>query len=346
MKRPFHVALTGDLYQGGKLLYPDFDLGPLEAADGIEYAPFAEHRPEIGPDQLVHAQAVIVFSPAVTRRSLTEPEHLLVVSRFGVGYDAVDVPACTEADVVLCIARGAVDRPVAEATLGWMIALSHHMRGKDLLVRTGRWNDRSHLMGSELRHRTLGVIGLGGIGRALVRLLQGFDMKRPLACDPLLDARTASATGVESVQLDELLARADFVSIHCPLSEDTKDLISWRELDLMKPSAYLINTARGGIVDEDALFAALSSHRIAGAALDCFALEPITSPHPFAELDNVLLAPHCIAWTHEMFRDIGSVALQNVFDLAHGRRPLGVVNPEVFEKPSFQVKWNHLKMGE
>jgi phosphoglycerate dehydrogenase-like enzyme len=110
----------------------------------------------------------------------------------------------------------------------------------------------------------------------------------------------------------------------------------------MKPTAYLINTARGGIVNEDALFAALSEQRIAGAALDCFDEEPITSPHRFGSLKNVLLAPHCIAWTHELFRDMGVVACQTMIDLAHGRRPHGIINPEVCDRPSFQKKWERL----
>jgi phosphoglycerate dehydrogenase-like enzyme len=138
--------------------------------------------------------------------------------------------------------------------------------------------------------------------------------------------------------------QADFVSIHCPLNEQTRNLIGPRQLSLLKPTAYLINTARGGIIDEDALFDALSNNRIAGAALDCFASEPITAPPRWAGLDNVLLAPHAIAWTDELFRDIGRAACQGMIDLAQGRRPRGVVNPEVFDRPSFQQKWERLRL--
>jgi D-3-phosphoglycerate dehydrogenase len=198
-------------------------------------------------------------------------------------------------------------------------------------------------MGRELRDRTFGAVGLGGIGRATLGLLRGFGMNPPLAFDPYLDARTAEEAGARKVGLDQLLAEADFVSIHCPLTKETRGLIGRRELALMKPDAYLINTARGGIVDEDALHDALLNHRIAGAALDCFADEPVIRPHRFGELDNVLLAPHSIAWTDELFRDIGRSVCQGMVDLSLGKVPRGVVNPEVFDRPGFQEKWARIR---
>ena len=142
--------------------------------------------------------------------------------------------------------------------------------------------------------------------------------------------------------LDELLAHSDFVSIHCPLTAATRNLIGARELGLMKRTAYLINTARGGIVDEAALESALRDGRIAGAALDCFAVEPLVAVPPFSDLDTVLLAPHSIAWTDELFRDIGRTVCRGVLELAQGRVPKGVVNPEVLTRPGFQAKWRRL----
>jgi len=126
------------------------------------------------------------------------------------------------------------------------------------------------------------------------------------------------------------------------LTDGTKDLIGARELELMKPTAFLLNLARGGVVDEDALLYALSNDIIAGAALDCFETEPVTEPHRFGELDNVILAPHSIAWTNELFRDIGRMACQSIVDVASGTRPHGVVNPDVLEKPSFVEKWHRI----
>ena len=279
------------------------------------------------------------MTPAVTAESVSRAAELLGIARFGVGYDAVDVKACTDADVLVTITTGAVDRSVAEATVGWMIALSHNVRIKDGLVRTGEWDRRSQYMGGELRERTLGIIGLGGIGRKTIELLRGFGMNQPLAFDPFLSAERAASAGALLVDLPELLRDSDFVSIHCPLSEQTRGLIGPRELALMKPTAYLLNTARGGIVDEDGLYQALKEHRLAGAAIDCFAEEPVTKPHRLGELENVMLAPHCIAWTQELFRDIGRAACQVMLDLSLGKPPRGVLNPEVLTRNAFQEKW-------
>lgn len=346
MAMSFSVGLTGDfLGPDGRAVYRDIGLDVLECGTGVSVRFLAEHRPELGPDQVAGLQGVIVLTPRVTARSLGAADDLLAVGRFGVGYDGVDVPACTAADVVLFIAAGAVDHSVAEATLTWMLALTHHVRAKDALVRTGRWHERSQYMGSELRGRTLGIIGLGGIGRALVSLLAGLGMNPPMAFDPYADPEAAGRLGVRLVGLDELLATADFISIHCPLTDQTRGMIGAPELELMKPSAYLINTARGGIVDEDALAVVLRERRIAGAALDCFAEEPVTRPHPLGELDNVLLAPHSIAWTDELFREIGRTVCRGMLDLARGNRPHGVVNPEVFDRPGFRAKWARLAPG-
>jgi phosphoglycerate dehydrogenase-like enzyme/2-keto-3-deoxy-L-rhamnonate aldolase RhmA len=342
---PWRLALTGDFNDAeGRPRYRDIGLGLFDGT-AIHVQPFADHRAEIGADQVAGCNGVIVLTPRVTAASLSSNTDLLAVGRFGVGYDGVDVAACTAADVLLFIAAGAVDRSVAEATVGWMLALSHHAHIKDRLVREGRWDERSGHMGTELRQRTLGVIGFGGIGRALVHLLKGFDMNAPLVFDPFVAGAAVAESGARSVSLPDLLAQADFVSIHCPLTEQTRNLIGARELGTMKRSAFLINTARGGIVDEEALRIALTEGRIAGAALDCFLNEPLTHPPRLAELDNVLLAPHSIAWTDELFRDIGRAVCQGMLDLARGQKPRGAVNPEVFERPGFQAKWKQLLGG-
>jgi len=341
--RKFTVALTADFYDAaGSPRYHDLGLSVLESQPHIEHTVFSEHRPKIGPDQLGQAQGVIVLTPAVTAESVSKAGDLLAFGRFGVGYDAVDVTACTAADVAVFITAGAVNRSVAEATVGWMIALAHHVLVKDRLVRSGQWDERSKYMGRELRDRTLGVVGLGGIARATIELLRGFGMRQPLAFDPYLDSTAAEKLGVRLVDLPTLMREADFVSIHCPLNDETRGLIGADELALMSSDAYLINAARGHIVDEQALFTALKDRRIAGAALDCFEVEPVTKPHPFKDLDNVLLAPHSIAWTDELFRDIGRMVCQGMVDLSLGRRPHGVVNPEVFDRPGFEAKWSRL----
>jgi phosphoglycerate dehydrogenase-like enzyme len=342
--RKFIITLTADFYDNtGAPKFRDLGLSVLRDQPHIEQRVFNEYQKQISADQIGDAQGVIVLTPTVTAESVSKADNLLVIARFGVGYDSVDVKACTAADVLVTITMGAVDRSVAEAAVGWMIALSHNLRIKDGLLRTGQWDERSKYMGRELRDRTLGVIGLGGIARKTIELLRGFGMKQPLAFDPFVKEETAAKHGARLVTLEELFRQADFVSIHCPLTETTRGLIGARELALMKPDAYLLNTARGGIVDEHALYQALKNRRIAGAALDCFAQEPVTLPHRFGELDNVLLAPHSIAWTDELFRDIGRAACQVMVDLSLGTKPQGVLNPEVFDQPVFQAKWARLR---
>lgn len=345
MASEFRIALTADFFLDGNPSFPDFDLSILDRAPGLEYFPMKGRRTEIGTDQLEGANGVIIQGLKLTRQSLASPENLVAACRFGVGYDKVDVEACTDADVALMITVGAVDRPVAEATIGWMIALSHHVKAKDRLMQEGRWDDRKDFMGSELRDRTMGIIGFGRIAYELLRLLSGFGMARTLVYDPFVDEKTAKKAGVEKVELDELLKESDFISLHCPLNDSTRNLISACELALMKPTAILINTARGTIVNEDDLYDALSENRIAGAGLDCFEQEPSYEASRFSEFDNVFLAPHSIAWTHELFGDIGRFACQTMIDMANYKMPNGVINTEVFEKPSFQEKWERLVLS-
>src|SRR5262245_24865990 len=238
--RTFRIAWTADFTNAdGTPRFADVGLDVLAGQPHFEHAPIRQYLPALTPEQLDGAHGVVVLSPAVTAASLERCPDLLAVVRFGVGYDSVDVAACTRADVLAIITAGAVDRSMAEATLAWMLALSHHVRRKDELVRTGRWDERSRHMGTELRDRTLGVVGLGGIGRALVELCRGLGMKPPLAHDPFLPANAGGPLGVALVGLDELLERADFVSVHCPLTEQTRGLVGARELARMKPTAYL-----------------------------------------------------------------------------------------------------------
>jgi phosphoglycerate dehydrogenase-like enzyme len=336
----FTVALTADFFDAQRQpKFRDMGLSVLDGQTHIERRVFEQHRPIVGSQQIGDAQGVIVLAPRITAESVSAANRLLLIGRFGVGFDSVDVPACTKAGVLVTIASGAVDHSVAEATVGLLLAITHHVRIKDRIVREGGWDERTHWMGSELRERTLGVIGLGGIARKTIELLGTFGMRPPLASDPAVDPATAAKLGVRLVSIDELLREADFVSIHCPLNDQTRGLIGARELSLMKPEAYLVNTARGGIVDEQALYDVLQRRQIAGAAVDCFVDEPLAAPHPLGQLDNVLLAPHSIAWTNEMFRDIGRMACQGMLDLSRGIRPRGVLNPEVFNQPEFQAKW-------
>jgi phosphoglycerate dehydrogenase-like enzyme len=340
----FRIALTADFFrEDGELVQPDVGLSVIGEATYIDVAAFPNNEKILQPQQIGTAQGVIVRSPRVTAASVETADNLLAIARFGVGYDSVDVGACTNADVAVFITPGAVDRPVAEATLCWMLALSHKLRIKDRLVREGRWRESRYHIGWEIRDRTLGIVGLGRIGRAVAAIVAGLGMKQTLTFDPWIEPGVAEKAGVKLVSLDELLRESDFVSLHVPLTDETRNLIGRRELSLMKPEAFLLNLARGGVVDEDALYDALKQGRIAGAALDVFVGEPLSEPSRFGEFDNVLLAPHAIAVTREHGRDIGRMAFQGMVDLTRGNVPPGIVNRDVLDRPGFQAKWKRLR---
>jgi len=345
MTPSFSVGLTRDfLTPQGEMVYEDIGLSKLEAEPNLNYAFLDRHEPLLVPELLRDSDVVISLTPKYTAATFEGVEKLTAILRFGVGYDMVDVAACTEADVLLCITAGAVNHSVAEATIGWMLALSHRMADKDKLVRNGGWGERSLYMGSELRDRTLGVMGLGGIGGKLIEMLRAFGMKPPLAYDPFTTPERAQALGAKLVSLEEVLGQSDFVSINCPLTDGTRNLIGATQLALMKPTAYLINTARGGIVDEAALTQVLREKRIAGAATDVFEAEPTPGDNPLLQLDNVLFAPHCIAWTDELFRDIGHMCCEQAILISRGEVPPGVVNREVLDRPGFRAKLQrHIK---
>ena len=344
-ERKFRVALTADFFDAeGTIQFQDVGLSVLESQSGMVAIPMREFHQTVKSDQLLGVQAAILMEAGANRDTLSGSKDLLALARFGVGYNDIDVKACTESDVVFFTAAGAVDRSMAEATVGWMISLGHQFRMKDQLVRSGEWAKAPRYEGVELRERVFGSVGLGGIARATIKLLEGFGMAQPRAFDPFVLPSIAQQLGVKLVPLDELMSSSDFVSVHCPLNENTKDLIGARELSLMKPEAFLINTSRGGIVNEDALFQTLEAGAIAGAALDVFVGEPFDEPHRFSVLDNVLLAPHAVGLTHEIYRDIGRAVCQGMVDLAFGRRPRSVINPEVFDHPTFEQKWARLRL--
>src|SRR6201999_3691816 len=185
--------------------------------------------------------------------------------------------------------------------------------------------------------RTLGVVGIGNIGAELFRMAKPFDMKF-IAHDPFADKKVAAELGIELVSLEDVFRRADVLSINCPLTPQTHHLVNAERLALMKPTAYLINTARGPIVDQKALVKALQENRIAGAGLDVFETEPVPADDPILKLDNAILAPHALCWTDQCFAGNGAADVRAVLDLQHGRVPRGVVNRAVVDSPRFKAR--------
>jgi D-3-phosphoglycerate dehydrogenase len=334
----FRVGLTRDfLKPDGSLGFGDIGLSQFDEQPGLEWEFLAEHHCELPRDVADQYDALLVLAPKVTAATVAGSKRLAVVARFGVGYDNVDVPACTTHGVMLTITPDGVRRPVASSVLAFLLALAHKLPTKDRLTREGRWNERLDHMGLGLTGKTLGVIGLGNIGREVFRLAAPLEM-RHIGHDPHVKAEQAVAVGIEWLPLDALLAAADFVVICCALTQDTHHLLDARRLALLKPTSYLINVARGPIVDQAALTAVLRERRIAGAALDVFEQEPINPRDPLLLLDNVILAPHAICWTDECFLNNGRSAVRSILDVAAGRVPQFVVNREVLDQPALLAK--------
>ena len=292
MSDTFRVGLTRDfLKPDGALSMGDIGLDLLDEAAGVERVFLPENVDELRPSDLANLDAVLVLGPRVTAASLAGADRLAIIARFGVGYETIDVDACTERGVILTITPDGVRRPVATSVLTLLLALSHKLLVKHQLTRDGRWSEKLDHMGMGLTGRTFGVIGLGNIGRDIFKLTAPLEM-RHLTYDPWITPEQAAAAGAQLVDLDTLLRESDIISVNCPLTPDTHHLLNAERLRLMKPTAYLINTARGPIIDQHALYDALRNRRIAGAALDVFDPEPPDPSDPLLQLDNVLLSPH------------------------------------------------------
>ena len=339
MTSPFRVALSGDFKTAdGAPVFPDFDLAPLQSASGVEMQ-FLESANPLRADQLEDFDALILLAHRFAPESVPKNRRLSVVARFGVGYDTVDVAACTKADIALCITPDGVRRPVAVSILTFMLALTGKLMVKDRLARQGApgFAARGEHMGVGLVGKTLGSLGVGNIGAEMFRLAKPFDMKF-IAHDPFADPKVAAELGIELVGMDELFARADILSVNCPLTNETRHAVNAKRLGLMKRTAYLINTARGPIVDQNALTEVLAHRRIAGAGLDVFETEPPDANDPLLKLDNVILAPHALCWTDQCFAGNGAADVRAVLDVQLGRVPRGVVNREVLETSKFKEK--------
>jgi D-3-phosphoglycerate dehydrogenase len=333
----FRVGVTRDfLKPDGTLGFGDIGLD-LFAGTGVswEFLPAAD--PEVAPEHAREFDGLLVLGPRVSARTLGGVGRLRVVARFGVGYDNVDVPACTRAGVLVTITPDGVRRPVAVAALTFLLALSHKLLIKDRLTRAGRWAEKLEHTGQGVTGRALGIVGLGNIGRELAGLAAPLGL-RVIAHDPWADA----TAGVPLLPLDDLLREADYVCLTCALTPATHHLISAARLALMKPTAYLINVARGPVVDQAALYRALADRRIQGAALDVFEQEPVSPDDPILGLDNVILAPHAVCWTDECFALNGRSAVTSLIDVARGVIPKTVVNRDALAHDRLR----HLKLRE
>ncbi|MBP2427802.1 hydroxyacid dehydrogenase [Bradyrhizobium elkanii] len=328
-KRVFYVKyLAHEIYVDILKKRPDVRLDRLEnetpeatfapvLADAHAYQ-IGAARDELAPHFHAHAEL------------LKRAPNLLIVSSNGAGFDPVDVDACTAAGVLVVNQSGGNANSVAEHALGMMLTLSKRIIQSDRRLRREANVNRNDLIGNELKEKTVGIVGLGNVGRRIAELCRGLLHMKVIAYDPYLTVDEMAKRGGEKVELDDLLRRADFVSISCPLDNKSRGMIGAREFALMQPHAYFVTTARGFIHDEKALEEALRDKRIAGAGLDVWAKEPPPPDHPLLQFDNVLASPHTAGVTREARINMGRIAAEQILDALDGKRPPRIINPEVW----------------
>ncbi|ALM84357.1 2-hydroxyacid dehydrogenase [Bordetella sp. N] len=302
----------------------------LAAACDIIEIPMGQRPDEVVSEE-TRAQItgmVCTMKTKVDAALLAALPALTVSSNFAVGFDNVDVPAATARKVLICNTPRVLDGAVADITIGLMLCLARNLVAGDAFVRSGAWTKGPFPLARDIRGKTLGLLGMGRIGRVVARTAQAFDMKviyHNRREDP-------HAQGLATyVARDELFKASDVLSIHIPLAAETRHSVGKRELGLMKNSAYLINTARGPVVDEAALIEALRAGKIAGAGLDVMEQEPLPASSPLCELPNVVLQAHIGSATHETRRAMIELAVANLIDAVTGKQPEAMVNPEVWQ---------------
>lgn len=263
--------------------------------------------------------------------------ELLVVSTTGAGYDTVNVQACTEAGILAVNQSGGNREAVAEHVISVMIALSKRIGETDRIMRRQANMDRNLFMGEDVYGKTIGIIGIGNVGSRIAELARGLFAMRVLAYDPYLTKEQIAARGAEKAELDELLRQADFVSVNCPLTQETRGMIGAREYALMQPRAHFITTARGSIHDEAALAEALAQKKIAGAGLDVWQKEPPPLDNPLLQFDNVIVSPHVAGATMQARKNLAVIAAEQILDILDGKRPPRMLNPAVW--PTFAQRF-------
>ncbi len=278
------------------------------------------HDPQVLLERLDGIDAVIASTEPYTDDVLSR-SSLRVVARTGVGYDSVDVSAATRNNIVVTITPGAVDVSVAEHTLAMIFAVYRDVVGRDREVRSGKWSRESL---PRLAGKTLGIVGLGRIGRTVARLAQGVGL-RVISHDPFPQVEFARQHDIRLCALDELLAEADIVSLHMPCTPDTANMINRQSLAKMKPDAVLVNTGRGGLVDEEALYDAMAGGHLFAAALDVFQKEPLPIESPLLTLPNAVLSTHTAGLDHQSEFDMPRIAAECVAKLFRGEWPQGCV---------------------
>jgi len=287
-----------------------------------------ERREKVDADGLKGFEAIVVGVQRITREML-QNSSVKIIAKHGVGVDNIDLEAATELGIPVTVTPNANAVSVAELTIGFIFALSKKL----IDLHNNLYQKRQFVsnVGLELHGKILGIVGFGSIGKEVAKRALCLGM-RVLVYDPYVEESNLRELGVEKTELDELLRQSDFVSLHVPLNESTRHLIDREKISLMKRTAYLINTARGGVVDEKALAEALKSGQIAGAALDVFDVEPLPADSPFFDCPNVIMTPHVGAHTYEAILRMNMMAAESIVDFFNGKIPKHVVNRDVITK--------------
>lgn len=265
---------------------------------------------------------------------IAKAPNLLAVCSLGAGYDVIDVDACTKAGIIVCNQSGANKEAVAEHALGLMLSLSKKIMLTDRLMRKTPNLDRFQFTGNDLVGKTIGIIGVGNIGTRVAELCRGLFKMTVLGYDPYLTKEQLAARGAEKVELDDLMRRADFVTLHCPRTDETFGLIGYEQLSLMKPTAYFVNTSRGGTYKEDDLARILREKKIAGAGVDVFLEEPPPTDHPLMAFENVILTPHNAGTTYEAMANVAIYSADQWIEIMDGKVPSRLINKEAWPKYS------------
>ena len=346
MNKKIRMGFTRDFFdRDGNYIMPGQGPKVFDDMPDVEWQMLPEYLPEISPEQVANFDMVMTWYPRWTRRSFAMSDRLISMHRVGVGYDKIDLSAATEAGVMLCITPQSCTRPMALTVLTYLLGLSMRLRTMDKLTREGRWLERTKHYGVGLTGKTLGLIGVGSIGHDVFKLALPLEMKH-IAYDPYMTPEVMADVRVKMVDLEAVLTESDFLSINCPLTEETRGMIGERELRKMKKTAFLINAARGPIIEEKALIKALKEGWIKGAGLDVFDQEPVPTDNPLLKMENVIVSPHFLCHTDEHFINMAYEWKEQVQNILSGKIPEKLVNREVWETPKLKGKLKRLREGE
>lgn len=326
---PFRAVLID--YDEDLFAPPDWVAQTLAEA-GVQWVAgqYRTQEAALRAGQGAHVVVVQSVRPLLTQAVIEGLDRCRCIVRLGIGYDTVDVTAATRRGILVCNVPTYCIDDVADHTLALLMDGVRHIARQDRGIRAGHWDRSRARPARRTTGCTMGFIGFGRIAEALARRISGFHMTL-LAYDPYVDAEAVGRHGVRKVELDELLRRGHFISVHCPLTKETYHLLSRREFDLMREGAFVVNTSRGLVIDEAALVEALRSGKVWGAGLDVFEQEPLPLGSPLRQFDNVTFTPHVGANSEESVTELYRTGVQIVIDVYQGRWPQSVVNPEVTE---------------